>query len=504
FESKISAPNGEDYQYVFYNQNDGICVILSYNCIEQKIDTPLICHGFSLFDNGEMLLFKAEAEPRNSHVIQIWQTPFCSPNYSFTQTQSDSILYKIGNKEIVRCMAECRIVQSLLNKDDTYTNLYLDITRSADRIIDTYFWIDKEEGCGLGEILKQIRTTSHGAVEEFEKVSKLKRTTRETIDAVSRKAEEILSATSTSLTPKIETFVKNLSILRSLRGEVISLRDLRYADIPHIDSLEERIKKRSSELSEGCVAFLLTPEGFIYYKDSVVSLEGKITEVQKTTEGSKLDEQIVQAGKELELLLEIVSNLKIEDPTQATQIIEKISSIYSDVNRIRSSLRIKLKELRNQEGAAEFRAQMKLLEQSVANYIDISDSPERCDEYYTKILVQIEELEGNFADYDEFIPELAQRRTDIHSSFETKKAALQEQRSRTCNSLFTAAERILKGIENRLKTFSTPTEINGFLASDLMVEKIRDLAARLVQSGDTVKSDEIQGKLKSIREDALR
>jgi hypothetical protein len=54
FESRIAAPNGEDFQYVFYNQREGVYVILSYNSIAQKVETPLICNGYSYFENGEL------------------------------------------------------------------------------------------------------------------------------------------------------------------------------------------------------------------------------------------------------------------------------------------------------------------------------------------------------------------------------------------------------------------------------------------------------------------
>ena len=65
---------------------------------------------------------------------------------------------------------------------------------------------------------------------------------------------------------------------------------------------------------------------------------------------------------------------------------------------------------------------MKLLEQSVANYLDIADEPERCDEFLTKAVVQLEELEGKYAEFDEFIELLADKRNELYNTFESKKS----------------------------------------------------------------------------------
>ena len=66
---------------------------------------------------------------------------------------------------------------------------------------------------------------------------------------------------------------------------------------------------------------------------------------------------------------------------------------------------------------------MKLLNQAVVNYLDVCDTPEKCEEYLTKVMVQIEELEGRFAEFDEFVVQLAEKREEIYNAFETRRAA---------------------------------------------------------------------------------
>ena len=42
FDRRTQAPNGEDYLYVFYNRLSGTYMLMSYNIIEQAVDSPII------------------------------------------------------------------------------------------------------------------------------------------------------------------------------------------------------------------------------------------------------------------------------------------------------------------------------------------------------------------------------------------------------------------------------------------------------------------------------
>ena len=79
-----------------------------------------------------------------------------------------------------------------------------------------------------------------------------------------------------------------------------------------------------------------------------------------------------------------------------------------------------------------------------------------------------------------------------------------EARNRKANGLLTAAERILKGIQHRAERFASADELHSYFAADLMVEKVRDQIQQLIDLGDTVKADDLQSRLKTVREDALR
>ena len=132
--------------FVFYAQDRGTYVLMSYNVIEQTVQTPIICNGYTVQPNGELCYFKGEEEQTKHHMVQIWQTPFLKGDIMPSQHQ-DTMLYKIGNKDIVRAMAEAQELINLLSKEDNYSGLYDDVAKLSKDILDTYYlceyWLTK-------------------------------------------------------------------------------------------------------------------------------------------------------------------------------------------------------------------------------------------------------------------------------------------------------------------------------------------------------------------------
>ena len=97
--------------------------------------------------------------------------------------------------------------------------------------------------------------------------------------------------------------------------------------------------------------------------------------------------------------------------------------------------------------------------------------------------------------------QLSEKREELYNAFEAKKQAILDKQNKRINSLFQSAERILNGMENRLQGLETVEEINGYLATDIMVEKVRDVVTNLNGLGDSVKADEIEASLKKLEEE---
>ena len=503
FEKRLAAPNGEDYLYIFFNRESGTYVLLSYNIIEQQVATPTVCHGYCIFEDGRLIYFRADSEPQKTHALQIWQTPYCDADYK-APVQTDSHLYKIGNRELVRCMAECNELLLLLGKEEGYANLYVDLSKRSSDLLDTFFWINDEEAGALGDPLSQIHDAAQAAIEEFEKVVRARKNTAKRTGEVVAQVEKLQEEVSLSTLDDIDTFVQLLAALRSIRGEIISLRELRYVEEQRVDDLEESVVEATEKLSHQCVEFLLRPDSLDAYSQRVGGQASEVEKQETVVQARKLQEEIAKTGEDLEMLTEIVSNLKIEDATQTTRIIDSISLVYSELNRVKSAIKNRIQHLAGIEGKAEFGSQMKLIDQSAANFLDLCETPDACDDYLGRIMAQLESLESRFADFDEFIVQLADKREELYNGFESRKVQLVESRNRRATALAQAGQRVLKGVSNRVDKLESINEINAYFAGDMMIERIRDTIDQLETLGDTVKAEDIRSQLKAIQQDSVR
>ena len=503
FEQRIFSPNGEDVLFVFHSEQGRDFLLLSYNVINQEVATPITCNGFTLFDNGSLCYFKAEQEATKHHVIQIWNTPFMKSEF-LPEGKTDSYLFKVGNKDIVKGMAECHELLVLLKKDDSYANLYDDLVKRCNDLIDSYYWLDQEDTERLAEPIRQIRSTANSAIDEYEKVRKLRSAALESVERLNSKSTNTVKQIRNGYFEEVADFVRSIAELRTLRGEVITAREIRYVDTKALDVLEEENKEISLELSERCVQFLLKEESLLPYEQRIKASAEKIADCETAKQSSELNSEMEQLASELEMLIEVVSNLKIDDATKSTAIVENISSIFATLNRSKSELKKHEKELRGTESVAEFNAQLKLIDQAVVSYMDLCEDPKACDEYLTRVMVQLEELEGRFADFEEFSGPLAEKREEVYSIFESRKVSILEKRNRRASSLLKAAERILKGIQNRSAQLKSVPEINSYFASDLMIEKTRDIIEQLRGLDDTVKAEDVESQLKALREESIR
>jgi hypothetical protein len=503
FHKRIASPNGEDVLFTFYQRDSGDYVLFSYNVIRRIVEAPILCGGFSIFDNGEMAVFRSEPEPQRHHLLQIWQTPYVAAGWQ-APAQTDNFLYKLGNAALVRCMAECQELLALTEQDDSYAGLYLDLVRQTGQVLDAYFWLDRPEVCQLKGPLMEIRAAAQLALAEFDKVTEQRRVAVQTVNQLRDQAAALLRGVRLEKFERVGQFVERLAQHRTLRGELLSARELRYADHVVLTQCEQELVDSATSLAQRTAAFLLEPNALQPYRQQCESLLAAVPTLPKAQEGVRLEEAIVQAANELDLLVETVTGLKIQDGTETTRIVEAISAIYATLNQARAALKLRLRELRGGEAVSEFASQLRLLDQAQANYLELCREPERCDELLNRLLVQLEELEARFADFDEFVVQLSEKRLAIAAAFEGRKLELVEARNRKTSALLTAAERILKGIRHRAERLASLDEINGYFAADAMVEKVRDLVRQLLELGDSVKADDVQTRLKTLREEAGR
>lgn len=504
FKRSIRSPNGEDVLYIFYEPESGLVGLYSYNLIRKDLQNPIYGHGYSIFDDGTSVIFNAEEEATRTHPMQVWETPYASEEHAAKQVVSDSFYARIGNKELVRGISELNSICRSINNPEPSKNLYEDLIKSSSVIFDNYHWLDSNEINGLAELIKTITATSELVIDEFEKVEQIRQQADKALNEAVTNQRDLLSSITISTWETPQEFVECLSKMRSQRGHLITLREQRYINQTKIQQMDKEVDESFDKVSNATIEFLASEQALIPYTKQIASLEGELSKVELVVAIAPLNEQLDNLSEGLDLLIEVLNGLKVEDATVRTQILDDISELYAKLNQVKAKGRQRKTQLGSGEAKAEFAAQFRLFSQSVNNALEMSDTPDKAEEQQSRLLIQLEELESKFSDYDEYLDEILVKREELHAAFEGRKQSLMEQQQRRSQSLLKSAQRILKGVTRRALGFSEADELNSYFAADPMVLKINEIIGQLRDLDDQVKADDLQGQVISSKEQAIR
>jgi len=504
FLKSIRSPNGEDVLYVFHHRGDGAYVLFPYNMIRREVQTPIQCNGYSLFDDGKMVVFRAGEEPTRVHPMQVWQTPFVSAEHAAATPVQDSTLGRLGNAELVRGISDCLSFSRFIEEQAPSRQTYEDLIANVTRALDAYFWLGSADVGNIRGVLEEIRKTAELIVDEFEKVLAIRKQAEHALAEAVVAQRELLRGIRPDDWHEVNDFMLALGRLRTQRGRIITLRDVRYIDLAQLEVLEREVVEAFDMVSERTVAFLLREDALTPLTSQLETLLVTGEKAAKTSELNPVREELARVADGLGVLSEIAAGLQVDDPEARTRILEQIGEVFAHQNRVRAVLENRRRELLLAEGKAEFSAQFKLFSQSVQSAIALADSPEKCEEQLARLMVSFEELEAKFSEFDDFLVDLANKRDEVHDAFNQKRQQLLDERDRRVQNLWAAAERILQGVGRRAASFTTVDELNAYFASDAMIAKARELAERIAEQGSSVKADEVQSRIKSARQDALR
>jgi len=504
FERVIESPNGEDVLYVYHRRAEGEYLLLPYNLIRKEVTTPIRCHGYSLFADGTMAIFRAVTEPTRVHPLQIWRTPFSTVEHAAAAPRDGSYLGKVGNADLVRGISDALSLRKLASADRPNRTTYEDLVAAVARTIDGHYWLGHAEAGDLLSTLGAMKKTAGLVLDEFDKVEAIEKRADEALEKASAAQKELLTKVRPDDLHTVEDYLRALTTMRQQRGQLITLKEMRGVDVHAVAKLEAQVAAHFEDVSKACVGFFLADDAFKPLVDRLDAVVVAVEKVEKASElatfGEELD--VVQIG--LTLLSEVVGGLKIDDATARTRILEGVSEAFSQQNRARAVWQGRKKELSVREGKAEFGAQFRLFGQAVTGALALCDTPERCDEQLSKLLLSLEELEGKFGEFDEFTADLTQKREEVVDAVGARRQQLLDERHRRAQNLMNAADRIVQGVVRRARTFANVDELNAYFAADPMVLKLGDLGGQLHALGDTVRADEVQSRIKSARQDALR
>ena len=509
FKRKIVSPNGEDVLFLFYDVALGITGLFPYNLIKKQLANPIYCNGMALADNGRLVLFNDQSEPSRIHPMQIWHTPYASPEYVSELPESTSFYGKIGNKELVRGISDLYSITRLIDNQSVSQKLYEELADNTSRLFDSYYWLSDPELNDVASSIKEVTATAELVIDEFAKVQSIQKQTQTALSDADTQQNEILRQIRVTTFESAGDYVEQLSALRRQKGRLVSLEDLRYLDSDKLKALQTQLEKAESELAEKTVLFLSGEKALSSYEAILVDVSERLNTAETNAELKPVLEKIDETAQGLDLLTELLGTLDVADATVRTQIIDDISTIYSSLNQSKAKLNHKRKNLGSAEAVAQFGAQFKLFGQSIANALSIANTPEKSDEQMAKLLVQLEELESQFADPesgsgDQFLVDIIAKREEIYETFENHKQQLLDTRNRKAQNLGDGALRMLESIKKRTQStgvtgFVDEEALNTYFAADGLVQKVRAIAKDLQAMGFSVKADDIDARLKAIQ-----
>ncbi|ANH95479.1 DNA repair ATPase [Streptomyces sp. SAT1] len=508
FEREVRSPYGEDVLYAFHARAEGRGLLLSYNTIREEIATPLTCHGWALFEDGALLALRADpagsaTEPARVHPIQVWTSPYVSDTHA-AATAGTGPLARVGNADLVRGISDCLSISRAVAETSPTVEVYEALAAACVRAADTHHWLGEAD---LGELrtpLAAVRDTAEQVLTEFRTVQSLTERAARALEEAAERIAAVVRRLRGEAPRGAAAWVGGLTELRRAQGHLLTLKEMRYADTARIDALAADTGTDLAAFGKRAVTFLAREDAFADHHQDAERLAADAEAVESVAAARPVAERLDELTGTLGTVTEVVAGLDIADATVRTSVLERIAEVLGGVNRARALLEARRRELAEREGRAEFAAEFALLAQAVTGALAAADSPESCDEQLSGMLVRLENLESRFAEFDDFLGELTDKRTEIHDAFSARKQSLLDARARRAGQLAAAADRILATVARRAATLADADEVSTYFASDPMVAKVRRTAEDLRALGDPVRADELDGRLKAARQEASR
>ncbi|MEU7479969.1 DNA repair ATPase [Lentzea sp. NPDC042327] len=496
FERVIRSANGEDVLYVYHARREGRSLLLPYNVIRKEVATPLVCHGYSLFADGTLVVFReTSTEPVRVHPMQVWRTPFVADE---VLPEESGPLARIGNAELVRGISDCLSVTRMAAGMTPTAPVFEGLIALCTRVVDNVHWLAE---LGLRDDVVAVRATAEQVLDEFESVRVLTENAAQQLHEAGEQLASLVRLSRSAAPRSADEWVRLLADLRSAQGRLITLRDVRYVDLDDLGRREAALVEALADSARRAVAFLSGENAFAQYHEEIDRIAA--TGLATAAEAGPLHDRLAQQQAGLEVLTEVVSTLDAADTTTRTQILAGIGEVLAAVNRARATVDGRRRALAEAEGRAEFAAEFALLGQAVTGALAVAATPQSCDDHLGRLLLQLENLESRFAEFDDFLAQVGAKRTDVYEAFSARKQTLLDERARKADRLVQSAQRVLGTIRRRVEKLTSVDEINTYFAGDPMVAKVRTVATQLRELGD-VRADELEAELRDARQEGGR
>lgn len=508
FERAVRSPHGEDVLYAFRDRTGGRALLLPFHLIRKTVPAPLPCRGWALLDDGTLVLLRpGDEEPRRVHAVQVWTTPYVSDTHAAAQPVGEGPLARVGNADLVRGVADCLAIAGAAARPAPTGEAYQALVAACDRAADAHPWLGDPGLGGLGALVGEVRATAEQVLTEFATVRRLTRQAAEAFDEAAGRVARVVRRLRGEPLRGAAEWVAGITELREAQGHVLALKETRYADTARIDALAEETAADLAEFGQRAVRHLAPEDAFADHHAEVERIVADAKTLTTAAQAAPLTGRVDALAARLDTVTEVVAGLDIPDTTVRTAVLERIAEVMAGVNRARAVLEARRRALLDRERGAEFAAEYALLGQALTGALAAASTPEACDEQLTRLLLHVENLEARFAeaaDADEILLRLAERREEIHEALSARKQSLADARARRAERLADSAGRVLATVARRAAALPDADAVTTFFASDPLPAKVRRLADELRALGDTVRAEELDGRLAAARQEAAR
>jgi hypothetical protein len=505
FEREVRSPNGEDVLFAFRAPAGGRTLLLPYHTIRKEVAAPLSCRGWALADDGTLTLLRGGGdEPARVHPVQRWSSPFVSDTYEAARPAGTGPLARIGNADLVRGIAACLSVAHAATGTTPTGEVYAELAAACVRTADAHHWLADPEAGDLADPLARLRATAEQVLAEFDTVRTLTRQAADALDEADARLAAVVRRLRGEAPRGAADWAAGLTELRRAQGHLLTLRETRYADTARLDALAAGAEADLAAFGRRAVTHLARPDAFAGTHADVERIAADAEEIGTAAEAAPLAARLDELAEGLGAVTDVVAGLDTGDATVRTAVLEAVAGALGGVNRARAVLDARRRALLEQEGRAGFTAEFALLGQAVTGALAVADTPEACDEQLARLLVQVENLESRFAESDDFLDTLADRREEIHEALSARKQSLADARARRAERLADSAARVLGTVARRAASLADADAVTTYFASDPMPAKVRRTAAELRELGDAVRAEELEGRLDAARQEAAR
>ncbi|MFJ9005396.1 DNA repair ATPase [Streptomyces canus] len=505
FEREIHSPDGEDVLYAFHARVEGRSLLLPYNMIRKEVTAPLSCHGWALFDDGTLVVLRADGgEPQRVHPVQLWNSPYVSDTYAAARPLGSGPLTRVGNADLVRGISDCLSLARAATETEPTSEMYDALVADCVRVADSHHWLNEPELGDLHEPLTQLRATAEQVLSEFDTVQTLTRQAADALAEASARVAQAVGRLRGEAPRSTADWIHGLTEVRHAQGHLLTLKDSRYADIARIDELAADTEADLARFGQRAVDHLAREDAFAGHQADIERLVTDAGTITTVAEAAPVAARIDELADALATVTDVVAGLDIADTTVRTAVLERIAAVTGGVNRARATLDGSRRALLDREGRAEFAAEFALLGQTVTGALAVADSTDACDEQLARMLVRVENLESRFAEFDDFLGMLADKREEVHEAFSARRQSLADARARRAERLADSAARVLGTVVRRATALADADAVAAYFTSDPMPAKIRRVAGELRELGDQVRAEELDGRLKAARQEALR